>query len=185
MRGVIRFQVGGDSRRAADRSMADAVASLRGMFLDVANPPFSLYTAKSQPEFLGWCHERQIAGARPLQWLENNAFVRVDVGRHHAHLVGDRRQSKHARLLHSHRPGLHVRLLLVFRQTGDRQHARSTGERAGSPRTIQDRPRAIGEGRQADAAHLHRPHHEPQRVRDGAQRTTRGGLLHARHPTDA
>ena len=24
-----------------------------------------------------------------MQWLENNAFVRVDVGRHHAHLVGD------------------------------------------------------------------------------------------------
>ena len=35
-------------------------------------------------------------------------------------------------------------------------HARQVSERE-APRTIQDRPRAIGEGRQADAAHLHRP----------------------------
>ena len=41
-------------------------------------------------------HERQIAGARPLQWLENNAVIRVDVGRHHAHLVGDWWQPTHA-----------------------------------------------------------------------------------------
>ena len=34
-------------------------------------------------------HERQIAGAWPLQWLEDNAVIRVDVGCHHAHLVGD------------------------------------------------------------------------------------------------
>ncbi len=57
-------------------------------------------------------------------------------------------------------------------------HARQVSEQE-APRTIQDRPRAIGEGRQADAAHLHRPHHEPQRVRDGRNERHAGGLLHA------
>ena len=37
----------------------------------------------------------------------------------------------------------------------------------------------------ADAAHLHRPHHEPERLRHRTQRTARGCLLHPRHPADS
>ena len=51
-----------------------------------------------------------------MQWLEDNAVIRVDVGCHHAHLVGDWWQPAHAWYLHSHRTWLNVRILLVFRQ---------------------------------------------------------------------
>ena len=54
-----------------------------------------------------------------MQWLENNAFVRVDVGRHHAHLVGDRRQGVvglfQPGLAGEQSPGLSVRFMGISR----------------------------------------------------------------------
>ena len=114
-------------------------------------------------------HERQIAGAWPLQWLEDNAVIRVDVGRHHAHLVGDRWRPAYAWYLHSHRTWLNVRILLVFRQTCDCIHACAGSQRAGSAGTVQNCARTVGEGGQADAAYLYRSDHEPQCVRNGTQ----------------
>ena len=114
-------------------------------------------------------HERQIAGAWPLQWLEDNAVIRVDVGRHHAHLVGDRWRPAYAWHLHSHRTWLNVRILLVFRQTCDCIHACAGSQRAGSAGTVQNRARTVCESGQADAAYLYRSDHEPQCVRNGTQ----------------
>lgn len=77
------------------------------------SPVSSTYPAKLRLRFYASDHERQIAGAWPLQWLEDNAVIRVDVGRHHAHLVGDRWRPAYAWHLHSHRTWLNVRILLV------------------------------------------------------------------------
>lgn len=112
-------------------------------------------------------HERQIAGAWPLQWLEDNAVIRVDVGRHHAHLVGDRWRPAYAWHLHSHRTWLNVRILLVFRQTCDRIHACAGSQRAGSAGTVQNRARTVCESGQADAAYLYRSDHEPNAFATG------------------
>ena len=133
------------------------------------SPVSSAYPAKLRLRFYASDHERQIAGAWPLQWLEDNAVIRVDVGRHHAHLVGDRWQPAHTWYLHSHRTWLNVRILLVFRQTRDRIHACAGSQRAGSAGTVQNRARTVGEGGQAYATYLYRPNHESQCVRNGTQ----------------
>ena len=143
-------------------------ANFRNLVFSATQSPAHIQQ-KLRLRFYASDHERQIAGAWPLQWLEDNAVIRVDVGRHHAHLVGDRWRPAHAWYLHSHRTWLNVRILLVFRQTRDRIHARAGSQRAGSAGTVQNCARTVGEGGQADAAYLYRPNHESQCVRNGTQ----------------
>ena len=143
-------------------------ANFRNLVFSATQSPAHIQQ-KLRLRFYASDHERQIAGAWPLQWLEDNAVIRVDVGRHHAHLVGDRWQPAHAWYLHSHRTWLNVRILLVFRQTCDRIHACAGSQRAGSAGTVQNRARTVGEGGQADAAYLYRPNHESQCVRNRTQ----------------